>query len=115
MAMDAKDVINTLNDLIETSKDGEQGFHECAENIKNPALKQVFLNGAKHCAEAAAELQAEVARLGGKPEQSGSFAGSAHRRWVDVKSAVMGRDDASVLAECERGEDVAKTRYEAAL
>jgi len=113
--MDTKDVIDTLNDLIETSKDGEQGFLECAENVANASLKQIFMNGARHCAEAAAELQQEVARLGGKPEHSGSLAGSAHRRWVDVKSAIMGRDEASVLAECERGEDVAKARYQAAL
>lgn len=113
--MDTKDVIDTLNDLIETSKDGEQGFRECAENVKNPELKQLFLKGAQHCAEAATELQSQVSQLGGKPEQSGSMAGSAHRRWVDVKAAIFGRDDAAVLSECERGEDVAKARYEAAL
>ena len=115
MAMDTEDVVNTLNDLIETCKDGEHGFRECAEDIKNPELKSVFTTGAQRCAEAAAELRGEVERLGGKAEKSGSFAGSVHRRWVDVKSAVTGKDDAAVLAECERGEDVAKARYEAAL
>ena len=115
MAINMDDVIDTLNDLIETSKDGEQGFLECAENVNNPELKLVFTTGAQHCAEAAAELQREVAKLGGTPQRSGSLAGSAHRRWVDVKAVIMGRDEASVLAECERGEDVAKARYEAAL
>lgn len=115
MALDTDDVIATLNDLIETCKDGEHGFLECAENVKNADLKLTFTTGAQRCAEAAAELQTEVARLGGTPERSGSLAGSAHRRWVDVKAAVLGRDEASVLAECERGEDVAKSRYEAAL
>ena len=75
------------------------GRFDGAENVKNPELKKIFLNGAKHCTEAAAELQAEVTRLGGKPEQSGSFAGSVHRRWVDVKSAVTGSDEASVLVK----------------
>jgi len=28
----SKEVIDVLNDLIETSKDGEEGFKECAEN-----------------------------------------------------------------------------------
>ena len=115
MPMDTDDVIDTLNDLIETCKDGEHGFLECAENVKNTDLKLIFTTGAQRCAEAAAELQREVARLGGTPQRSGSLAGSAHRRWVDVKSAIMGRDEASVLAECERGEDVAKSRYETAL
>jgi uncharacterized protein (TIGR02284 family) len=115
MAMSNDEVTDTLNDLIETCKDGEQGFLTCAEDIRNPQLKTLFGTMARHCAEAAAELRGEVQRLGGKPERSGSLAGSAHRRWVDIKSAIMGKDDAAVLAECERGEDVAKSSYESAL
>lgn len=115
MAMDKNDVISTLNDLIETSKDGEAGFLECAEDIRNPELKSTFTRAAAHCADAARELQAEVSALGGKPEKKGSLAGSAHRRWVDIKSAITGKDDAAVLAECERGEDVAKESYQKAL
>ncbi|MGZ8204087.1 MAG: ferritin-like domain-containing protein [Burkholderiales bacterium] len=115
MATDTKDVIDTLNDLIETCKDGEEGFRTCAEDIKRADLKPMFERAAQRCADAAAELQREVQRLGGKPERKGSFAGSAHRRWVDIKSAITGKDDAAVLAECERGEDVAKESYQRAL
>ena len=115
MAMSNDDVVDTLNDLIETCKDGEQGFMACAEDIRNPALKAMFDTAARRCAEAAAELRVEVTRLGGKPERSGSLAGSVHRRWVDIKSAIMGKDDSAVLAECERGEDVAKSSYQRAL
>jgi len=115
MAMDKDDVIDTLNDLIETCNDGDLGFRECAEDVKRADLKAVFLDGARSCADAARELQAEVMRLGGKPERKGSLAGSAHRRWVDIKSALMGKDDKAVLSECERGEDVAKASYQKAL
>lgn len=115
MAMDKDDVVSTLNDLIETCKDGEQGFLECADDIRNPRLKEIFTNAAARCTEAARELQVEVTRFGGTPERKGSLAGSAHRRWVDIKSAIMGKDDAAVLAECERGEDVAKMSYQKAL
>jgi uncharacterized protein (TIGR02284 family) len=115
MAMSNDDVIDTLNGLIETCKDGEEGFLTCAQDIKNAELKTMFNTMSRHCAEAAGELRSEVQRLGGKPERSGSLAGSAHRRWVDIKSAIMGKDDAAVLAECERGEDVAKASYESAL
>jgi uncharacterized protein (TIGR02284 family) len=113
--MDKDDVIDTLNDLIETSKDGEEGFRTCAEDIRNPELKRMFTEAAQRCAQAARELQTEVQQLGGKAEKSGSLSGSAHRRWVDIKSSIMGKDDAAVLAECERGEDVAKASYQKAL
>ena len=115
MAMNHDDVIDTLNDLIETCKDGEEGFRTCAEDIKRNDLKPFFHAAAERCREAAAQLQAEVVRLGGKPERKSSLAGSVHRRWVDIKSAITGKDDAAVLAECERGEDVAKASYERAL
>ena len=115
MAMDKDDVIDTLNDLIETCKDGEQGFMTCAEDIKNFPTKEMFMAAAQRCRDAAEELQREVQLLGGKAETSGSLSGSAHRRWVDVKSAITGQSEASVLAECERGEDVAKESYQRAL
>ena len=115
MAMSNDDVVDTLNDLIETCKDGEEGFRTCAEDIRNVELKSMFTTAAQRCGEAARELQTEVQRLGGKAEKSGSLAGSAHRRWVDIKSAILGKDDAAVLAECERGEDVAKSSYQKAL
>jgi uncharacterized protein (TIGR02284 family) len=115
MAMDKDDVIDTLNDLIETCKDGEQGFITCAEDIRNVSTKEMFAVAAQRCRDAAQELQREVQLLGGKAETSGSLSGSAHRRWVDVKSAITGKSEASVLAECERGEDVAKESYQRAL
>jgi uncharacterized protein (TIGR02284 family) len=36
-------------------------------------------------------------------------------RWVNVKSSVSGMDELAILDECERGEDVAKAAYQAAL
>lgn len=38
-----------------------------------------------------------------------------HRRWVDLKSAITGKDDAALLNEAERGEDLAKKSYNKAL
>ncbi|MBA2689816.1 MAG: PA2169 family four-helix-bundle protein [Burkholderiales bacterium] len=113
--MKSDEVISTLNDLIETSKDGEQGFRTCAKDVESTELKQILTECAERCAEAAQELQNHVVQLGGDPERRGSVAGAVHRGWVDVKAGVTGRDDAAVLSECERGEDVAVRRYKEAL
>jgi uncharacterized protein (TIGR02284 family) len=109
------DVIDVLNDLIETSKDGEYGFKTCAERANDPQLKQIFSRRSADCAKGAQELQALVAQCGGKPEQRGSAAGAMHRGWVSVRDAVSGSSDQGVLDECERGEDLALASYRKAL
>ena len=104
-----------LNNLIETSKDGEKGFRTSADNAKDPALKELFRKRADDCARGASELQALVSRLGAEPETGGSVAGAIHRGWVNIKTSVTADDDLAILEEVERGEDVAKASYRKAL
>jgi uncharacterized protein (TIGR02284 family) len=113
--MDNRQVVATLNKLLETTKDGEEGFRTCAEAVTNPRLKTVFEDAARRCDGGAAELQAEIRKLGGEPATSGTVGGSLHRAWTNIKSSITGKDEHAVLAECERGEDAAKSAYEAAL
>jgi uncharacterized protein (TIGR02284 family) len=113
--MQNDNAISTLNDLIETCKDGELGFRTAAEGLKSPDTKAKFLEYSRQRAEMVRELQAEVRRLGGDPEKSGSVSASLHRGWIDIKSVVTGKDDHAIVAEAERGEDVAKGVYEKAL
>lgn len=111
----ASDTISTLNNLIETCKDGELGFKTAAEGLQGSDVKTKFLEYSRQRAEMARELQAEVRRLGGDPEKTGSVSASLHRGWMDIKSAVTGKNDHAIIAEAERGEDVAKAAYENAL
>jgi uncharacterized protein (TIGR02284 family) len=110
-----KEAISVLNDLIETSKDGQAGFKTCAEDIKHPELKTLFINRATDCGTAAAELQSAVRAMGGDPETSTSVSGDLHRRWVDVKSMFTGKGEEAVLNEAERGEDHALKAYRDAM
>lgn len=109
------DLTSVLNDLVETSKDGEQGFRPAAEDTHDPHLREIFLSRAQDCAKGAQQLQEIVVRMGGAAEENGSIAGTVHRGWVKLRSAVAARDEVAILEECERGEDVAKARYRDAL
>ena len=40
--MDNKDIVSTLNDLIETSRDGDEGFRTSAEHAKDVQLKSLL-------------------------------------------------------------------------
>lgn len=115
MAIDNDNTISTLNNLIETCKDGENGFREASDGVKSGELKTLFLTYSQQRAQFAGELQNEVLRLGGDPEKSGSIVASLHRGWINIKSAVTGEDEGAVIAECERGEDSAVKNYQEAL
>src|SRR5687768_15364744 len=108
-------VISVLNNLIETCKDGELGFKTAAEGLKSAEIKAQFLDYSRQRRDMVSELQSEVRRIGGDPEKSGSVSGSLHRGWLDIKSVITGKDDHAIVAEAERGEDVAKATYESAL
>ena len=107
--------VSVLNGLIETCKDGQKGFKEAAEGLQSSDVKATFMEYSRDRAQMAAELQAEVRRLGGDPDTSGSMSGSIHRGWIDLKAALTGKDDHAIISEAERGEDVAKAAYESAL
>jgi uncharacterized protein (TIGR02284 family) len=109
------EAVSVLNNLIETCKDGEKGYKSAAEGLQSSSIKARFLEYSRERGQMASELQAEVRRLGGDPDKSGSVSGSLHRGWLDLKAALTGHDDHAVVAEAERGEDVAKGVYENAL
>src|SRR5258707_4136545 len=113
--MDNKKIVTTLNDLIETCRDGLNGFKEAAENVKSLDLKTLLTQISNERAKCVQELQLEVRRLGGEAEKTGSTAGALHRVWMDVKGTLTGKDDHTILVECERGEDSAVDAYKDAI
>ena len=107
---------NILNDLIETLKDGQDGFRAASEDIRSADLKTIFNEYSLQRSKFAGELQALARSVGEKdPESTGSVAGAMHRGWMNLKSALTSQDDYAILAECERGEDSAVAEYRKAL
>jgi len=115
MAHDMSELRSTLNDLIETCKDSEEGFHSAAEKLKDPEIHSLFLRYYLQRAEFAGQLQAEVTRTGGEAATSGSTTGAIHRGWIDLKTALAADTDHAILKEAERGEDAARKNYIEAL
>jgi uncharacterized protein (TIGR02284 family) len=111
-----KEIISTINDLIETLKDGQEGFKQAAEAVKDSKLKSLFSEYSLQRSKFAGELQNEAISLGeSNPEESGSTSGAMHRTWINLKAAITSGDDHAVLAECERGEDSAVAEYKKAM
>ena len=112
---DRKDEIAALNTLIATTIDSITGYEDSAQNIDNERFREIFRQRASERQQIVEQLRAEVRRLGGDPEDSGSFLGKAHQRFEDLKAAITGRDEKSIINEVERGEDYLKSKWQAAL
>ncbi|TLG71829.1 PA2169 family four-helix-bundle protein [Methylocystis sp. B8] len=106
---------SVLKNLAEVSRDGEKGFASAAEAAKDQKLRRVFEKASQRCALGAQELEEEIVNLGGSPSTQGSTLGALHRAWTKLKAVITDGDDKTILEECERGEDVAKTEYQKAL
>ncbi|WP_372826670.1 PA2169 family four-helix-bundle protein [Polaromonas sp.] len=113
--VDNDDVVDTLNNLLESGRDGEFGYTECAEHVQAQDIKTLLLRHADECRGAAAELARQVRELGGEPDEGGTTSGALHRGWVSVRGKLSGYTDLAMLEECERGEDTALARYRKAL
>ena len=101
---DQSKAISTLNTLIATTIDSITGYEDSAQNIDSQRLREIFRQRANERQDIVEQLRAEVRRLGGKPEDGGSFLGK-----------IMGRDEKSIINEVERGEDYLKEKWQVAL
>jgi uncharacterized protein (TIGR02284 family) len=109
------DEISTLNTLIATTIDSISGYENSANDIDSERFREIFRQRADERQQVVEQLRSEVRRLGGNPEDDGSFLGKTHQRFEDLKSAVTGGDDKSIINEVERGEDYLKEKFETAL
>jgi uncharacterized protein (TIGR02284 family) len=104
-----KEVINVL-------QDGQKGFADLGEHLKDDTLKRYFLAESLKRANFRGELENELHRHGVKDvHEEGTTAGALHRTWGDLKAKLVGTDDHTLLETAEQGEDQAKKVYADAL
>lgn len=106
---------SVLLDVIKILEDGQKGFADIGEHLKDENLKRYFLAESLKRANFRAELEGELHRAGMHDvKESGTTAGTMHRVWGDLK-AKLGGGDHSLLETAEQGEDAAKKAYADAL
>ena len=105
-----------LNDLIQTCKDGQEGYLTAAENAADGEVRDFCNQCSLQRAKFAGELQSLAHELGdSNPEYASSVAGALHRGWINLKSSIANREAHAILRECERGECCAVEEYDKAL
>ena len=104
-------ISKSLNELLEKNYDAEKGYINAAENVDSTNLKVFFQNRATERSEFARELRTEILRYGEDPKDSGSFTGTMHRSWMNLKSVFSKNDDEAILEEAIKGEKASLDEY----
>lgn len=113
--MEKEKTIEVLNTLITINNDRIQGYDTAAKETEEEELKSLFAQFAQTSQKCKIELVNEVIKLGGKPAEGTLTAGKFFRVWMDVKTALTGKDRKAILNSCEYGEDIAVDTYYKAL
>ncbi|MGD0730505.1 MAG: PA2169 family four-helix-bundle protein [Terracidiphilus sp.] len=113
--IDNKEVEEVLLTVIQSLIDGQQGFQEIGEHLKDETLRHYFAAESLRRAQFRGDIE-EVLHQEGVHDikEKGTVAGTVHRAWGDIK-AHLGGGDHTLLETSEAGEDEAKKAYQEAL
>ena len=113
--MSTNKLAKRVNDLISTCLDSNEGFLKAAKGVHDDELRDILTRTANRRAEMAAELRPAAESLGARPAELGHGGGVLHSGWVDLEQRIRPKDDASIVAECSRGERETVNHYRHAL
>ncbi len=114
MSDDAK----AAKELVETLKDGERGFADAADKLRDgehPEWAEALQRLSAQRAGFAREIVDMGHAYGDDVDESGTVAAAVHRGWISLKDALTGDDAGAVLGAAATGEDHAVSEYEKAL
>jgi len=110
--MNKEKSVDVLNSLVVINKDRIDGYETASENTDEKELKSLFSRFAQTSHKCRQELIGEINKLGGKAEEGTKVSGKFFRAWMDVKTALAGRERKAILDSCEQGEDRAIEEYD---
>jgi uncharacterized protein (TIGR02284 family) len=103
-----------LEEILEKNRDAQKGYAKAAENAESPQLQAYFRRKATDRMQFNESLKRELVATYDEIDDDGSFTGTIHRAWMDVK-ALFGNNDKSMLQEAIRGDKAAVKEYEEVL
>ena len=112
---DREAVLSALRDILDACRDGAHGYGLAAQDVHDPRLKELFGIYAIQRRAFGEAIERQFVALGGVPRSHDTLGGKVHRKWLDVRASIDHGAAISMLAECERGENTARARYEHAL
>jgi uncharacterized protein (TIGR02284 family) len=111
-----KYILDKLEHLIAVAEDGEKGYENAVQDVKDIEMKNLFLRLSHERASYVRQLRALIAPSGEKVDrEDGGPLGIAHRVLMDLKSVFTSGDKNSIIKACLAGEHAALENYKKAL
>ena len=114
-------IARALTDILHINRTSVKGYQEAAEEVKSADLKAKLSQYSQQRAGFVADLEGFAQQYGLDTKDNtaesvvAEAAAAAHRGWINIKSAITGQDDSSVLEAAETGEAAALKTYETVL
>lgn len=113
-----KEIVDDLNDLVKINNDRIQGYEKAIEDTKDADLDDLFRHYIVQSQGFRSQLADHIVRIDGlavSDATSTDISSKIHQAWIDIKSAVTGKDRNTVLSSVEFGENAAIDAYQSAI
>ena len=113
-----EELVQVLNDLIRINNDRIRGYEKAIQktNDSDKQLVEVFSRMIDESRQYKAELSHAIQNANGKvTQQETTMSGKLYRFWMDLYSAIAGKNIKSLLDDCEFGEDAVQKVYREAI
>jgi uncharacterized protein (TIGR02284 family) len=111
MERETEKTVKVLNKLVEINNDRIEGYENAVKDTDDHDLIGLFTGFANTSNKCKGELVSEIYKLGGEPTDDTKVSGELYRAWMDIKTAITGKDRKAILNSCEHGEDQAVDAY----
>ncbi len=111
MSKEKNEIFDEIKEILEKNEDAYKGYNKAAENAEGSSLRTYFQQKAVRRKEFNASLRREIKGAYSDFDVDGSFGGTIHRAWMDVKALFSADDDESMLEESITGDKAAIDEY----
>ena len=109
-----EEIVDDLNELVKINNDRIQGYMKAVEDTEDAQLDHLFNEMIVQSQNFRSQLADHIVRIDGSAvteATSTDVSSKIHRAWIDIKSALTGKDRDTVLSSVTFGEDAAVEAY----
>lgn len=111
MSKKTEEIFEEIKEILAKNEDAFKGYEKASENADSSTLTAYFRKKAVKRKDFNTNLRREIRGAYVDFDDSGSFGGTIHRAWMDVKNLFSADSDEAMLEESITGDKAAIEEY----